>query len=209
MSATAAVPSPDRTGAAAAPPAFVSPAPSSVLRGHRVVLRAPAAQDEASFLSATHASAELHTPWAAPPADPEQYAAFLHRSGRADVRTFLAHRTGDGEGALVGVVTLSQIFLGAFRNAYLGYSAFAPHDGKGYTSEAVRLVLAHAFDGLGLHRVEANVQPGNARSLALVRRCGFRREGYSPRYLHIHGAWRDHERWALLEEEWRATRPST
>ncbi len=60
-----------------------------------------------------------------------------------------------------------------------------------------------AFGELGLHRLEANIQPDNAASIALVRKPGFRLEGYSPRYLKIAGRWRDHERWAILAEEWR------
>jgi [ribosomal protein S5]-alanine N-acetyltransferase len=68
-------------------------------------------------------------------------------------------------------------------------------------TEAVRLATAHAFAALGLHRLEANIQPGNTRSIALVKRLGFRLEGFSPRYLFIDGEWRDHERWALLEDE--------
>jgi len=69
-------------------------------------------------------------------------------------------------------------------------------------TEALQLMLGHAFGRLGLHRVEANIQPGNVASIRLVKRAGFTREGYSRRYLKIGGRWRDHERWALLREDW-------
>jgi ribosomal-protein-alanine N-acetyltransferase len=67
----------------------------------------------------------------------------------------------------------------------------------------MQLALRFAFNELRLHRVEANIQPANKRSLALAKQSGFRREGFSPRYLKIGGRWRDHERFALLAEEWR------
>ena len=73
-------------------------------------------------------------------------------------------------------------------------------------SEAIALALQRAFRELALHRVEANIQPDNTRSIALVRRFGFRREGFSPSYLKLGGRWRDHERWALLREGWRGKR---
>jgi ribosomal-protein-alanine N-acetyltransferase len=76
-------------------------------------------------------------------------------------------------------------------------------------ARGLRLVLAQAFGTLGLHRVEANIQPHNARSIALVRRLGFRLEGYSPQYLQIQGAWADHERWALRADEFEAAAGSS
>ncbi len=73
-------------------------------------------------------------------------------------------------------------------------------------TEGLELVLEHAFTDLSLHRLEANIQPGNDASIALARRCGFVKEGVSERYLKINGRWRDHERWAIRSEQWRAHR---
>jgi ribosomal-protein-alanine N-acetyltransferase len=99
---------------------------------------------------------------------------------------------------------LSQVFRGSFKNAFLGFYGFSSFVHQGYMTEAVSLGLRHAFRTMRLHRVEANLQPANHESRALVERLGFRREGFSPRYLRIAGRWRDHERWAILAEEWRA-----
>ena len=70
-------------------------------------------------------------------------------------------------------------------------------------SEGVRLVLRFAFLDLKLHRIEANVQPENEPSRAVLRRSGFTQEGFSRKYLKIGGRWRDHERWAILREDWK------
>jgi ribosomal-protein-alanine N-acetyltransferase len=116
----------------------------------------------------------------------------------------LAHLVVDARsGELAGVINLSEIVRGSFQSAYLGYYALLPHAGSGRMDAGMRLVLRRAFTELKLHRVEANIQPGNAASIALVRRLGFRLEGYSRRYLKIRGRWQDHERWALTREEWR------
>jgi ribosomal-protein-alanine N-acetyltransferase len=104
---------------------------------------------------------------------------------------------------IIGSINLSQIFLGGFRNAYLGYYLGARYMGQGHMTEAIQLMLQYAFTQLKLHRLEANIQPANTASLMLIKRAGFIREGYSRRYLKICGRWRDHERWAILAEDWR------
>lgn len=170
----------------------------------RVALRPPAAEDEAELLALNRASAAHYSPWVSPPTTPEAFAAYLERCARPDVAGRLACRAADG--AIMGAVTLSQIFYGPLQSAYMGYYIGAPYAGRGYMREAVALALDHAFGPLRLHRVEANVQPANRASLALVRRLGFTREGYSRRYLFIDGDWRDHERFAMLAEDWSTLR---
>jgi ribosomal-protein-alanine N-acetyltransferase len=66
---------------------------------------------------------------------------------------------------------------------------------------AVALVIDHCFGVAGLHRVEIAIRPENAASLRVVAKLGLRREGQSPRYLHINGAWRDHVTFGLTVEE--------
>src|SRR5262249_29626138 len=99
-------------------------------------------------------------------------------------------------------IHIMEIVRKVFRSGYLGYYAFAPHNGRGYMTEGLRTVISRAFGGLRLHRLEANIQPKNEPSRRLVQRLGFRCEGFSPRYLKISGKWRDHERWAITAEEW-------
>ena len=105
--------------------------------------------------------------------------------------------------AILGFFNLSQIARGSLQSAYLGYAVGKPYARNGYMREGLELVLRRAFLTLRLHRIEANIQPGNRASIALAAGAGFRREGFSPRYLKIGGRWRDHERWAILAEEWR------
>ncbi|MEO6293613.1 MAG: GNAT family protein [Burkholderiaceae bacterium] len=88
--------------------------------------------------------------------------------------------------------------LGQFCSAYLGFYAFAGQERQGFMGEGLQAVTQHAFKTLQLHRLEANIQPDNAASIALVTVCGFAKEGFSPHYLKIADQWRDHERWAIL-----------
>src|SRR6266567_1931917 len=109
-----------------------------------------------------------------------------------------------GSGAIVGVINFNHIIRRAFQSAFLGYYAVAQYAGQGLMFEGMQLTLRYAFRRLKLHRLEANIQPGNSASIALVKRCGFSREGFSLRYLKIDRQWSDHERWALLAENWKA-----
>lgn len=112
-----------------------------------------------------------------------------------DFRSFLVCTREGGE--IAGVVNVSNIVMGPLRSAYLGYYAFAGFERQGLMQAGILGVVRFAFSKLKLHRLEANVQPANAASIALVRSCGFAKEGFSPRYLKIDGRWRDHERWAI------------
>jgi len=172
--------------------------------GNRVVLRELRSSDRDEFLERVRASRRFHRPWAHPPDTPEGFDALLRRAEAPSERVHLIRRAEDD--AMVGVGNLSQISLGNLRSAYIGYFGFRPYDGLGYMTEGVGLVLRVAFEDIGLHRVEANVQPENERSIALLKRLGFRREGYSPRYLKIGGRWRDHVRYAMLVEEFATHR---
>jgi len=166
----------------------------------RVTIAAPAPGDEAEFLAAVRASRDLHQPWIDPPDTAGRFAAYLGRAGREDQESFLIRH--DACGGLTGYVNINNIVRGALLSGYLGYGGFASHAGQGLMTDGLAAVISHAFTSLGLHRLEANIQPDNQPSLALVGRLGFRREGYSPHYLLVDGQWRDHERWAVLASDW-------
>jgi ribosomal-protein-alanine N-acetyltransferase len=170
----------------------------------RIRLERPSARHRARFLAAVRRSRRLHAPWVSPPASTAAYAAYLRRLSTSSHLGHLVCVRDSGD--LVGVVNISEIVRGVFRSAYLGYYAFVPHAGRGLMRERLTLAITDAFRRKRLHRLEANVQPGNRTPLRLVRRLGFKREGYSRRYLKIRGRWCDHERWAILAEEWRAAR---
>ncbi|MCP4750363.1 MAG: GNAT family N-acetyltransferase [Proteobacteria bacterium] len=168
--------------------------------GRGVFIRKPERGDENEFLEKMERSWRFHHPWIHPPLNREQFAAYLQRIEKPTHRGYLVCSKNTGE--LTGVVNLNEIVFGGFMSGYLGYYAVDQFAGQGHMSEGLKLVLNHAFKELKLHRLEANVQPENAASIRLVERCGFRKEGFSPRYLKVGGRWRDHERWAVLKEDW-------
>lgn len=181
-----------------------------VRTGRLVLLRRPVAADRAEFVALRRANKAHLKPWEPRPArgfdryGDDMFDRLLATSQTdANERMLVIERSS---GAIVGVVSLSSIIRGPLQSAYLGYWIGREFSGRGWMTEAVKLALRYAFRTLKLHRIEANIQPHNLPSRRLARRVGFRREGYSPRYLQIAGGWADHERWAMTTEEFGSTR---
>ena len=174
------------------------------MEGERVLVRRVRAEDGRELVRANLASIAVHEPWVIPFRDEAGFQIYLETcDGERKIGFVLRERQTR---QVVGVVNLSEIVRGAFQSAYLGYFGMSGFQGRGLMREGLSLVIDHAFGELALHRIEANIQPGNAASIALVKRAGFVKEGYSRRYLKICGRWRDHERWAVIAEDWRAVR---
>jgi len=155
--------------------------------------------DATDLIQANVESRLYHAPWAQPFTDLDGFDAWFSGLGTGTNVSLVARERQSG--GIAGVTNLSQIFRHGFQNAYLGFYGMVSCARRGLMTEAVRLTADYAFAELGLHRLEANIQPENAASIALIRRVGFRKEGFSPRYLNIGGVWRDHERWALLADD--------
>ncbi|MEV0034985.1 GNAT family protein [Streptomyces sp. NPDC050804] len=166
--------------------------------GPRVLLRSFRHEDADEFTALVRESKALHHPWLFPPGTAEAYAEYARRLIEDPTRAGHLVCARD-DGRIAGFININNIVRGAFLCGALGYGAFAHAAGRGLMGEGLGLVVRHAFGPLGLHRLEANIQPGNTASIALVRRAGFRLEGYSPDFLLIDGAWRDHERWAITK----------
>jgi ribosomal-protein-alanine N-acetyltransferase len=167
----------------------------------RVYLERPSARRESEFLAAALRSRALHRGFVGAPSTASDYGDYLRRSRGDRQRAFLVIEAESDE--LAGVINLNDIVRHAEQSARLGYYAFTPLAGKGLMRAGLALVIGLAFRELALHRLEANIQRSNVRSIALVEGLGFKLEGTARRYLKIGNRWRDHERWALLKEEWR------
>lgn len=150
------------------------------------------------WLAAVERSRTLHHPWVSPASTPWQFSQRLKRyHGDNNISLLAINEKND----LIACINLNEIVRGAFQSTYVGYFAFEPFAGKGLMQTAMKLAIDYAFSELRLHRIEANIQPTNTRSIKLIESLGFRHEGFSPRYLKIGGAWKDHERFALTIED--------
>lgn len=154
--------------------------------------------DKDDFINAMQRSQSLHHPWVKAPLTPQEFDDYFERFQQANHKSFLVCQSNQ----IVGVFNISEIVRGAFQNAYLGFYAVANFTAKGYMTTGLKLVLEKVFNELALHRLEANIQPENSRSIQLVKKNGFRYEGFSPRYLRINDEWCGHEHWAMTLEDY-------
>ncbi|WP_326647909.1 GNAT family N-acetyltransferase [Streptomyces anthocyanicus] len=189
--------------------------PRHLAEGPRVGIRHFSHADAAEFTARARQSKDLHHPWLFPPESVRAYEAYAARliEDRTKAGFLVCEKdteATDGAGgpagpvpdggSIAGFVNINNIVEGGFLSGALGYGAFAHAAGRGLMREGLDLVVRYAFGPMRLHRLEINVQPGNAASIALARACGFHLEGFSPRMLYIDGAWRDHQRWAITAE---------
>lgn len=103
----------------------------------------------------------------------------------------------DGD-ILIGTIGLFQVARGPRQCAILGYSLDQEHNGKGYTTEAAKLVVEYAFETLYLHRIEAGVMPHNIGSIRVLEKVGFHKEGIAKKNVQINGNWEDHQMLAII-----------
>ncbi|MDF1809398.1 MAG: GNAT family N-acetyltransferase [Phycisphaerales bacterium] len=181
-----------------------------IIVGERVLLRYPSESDREEFIQLRQSSREHLEKWEPiPPSGIDLFGSeYFDReienfNTEREQRWLIIEKSSD---QIVGRITLGNIERGPFNNGRFGYWIGSKFQGKGYMHEGLRLAVNHAFapieqDGLGLHRVCANIMPSNVRSRALLERVGFVKEGYSERYLQIRGVYEGHERWAMTVEE--------
>ena len=177
------------------------------IAGDGIILRAPQMGDYLEWATLREASRDFLTPWEPTwPADDLTCSSFRRRIKRyfEDQRGDLAYpffifRRLDN--VLVGGLTIANVRRGCAQAGSLGYWMGQSYAGKGYMTAAVRAVVPFAFGTLRLHRVEAACIPGNAASIRLLEKTGFRREGFARQYLCIDGVWQDHLLYARLRDD--------
>lgn len=169
--------------------------------GCSVYIRFPELKDADEYIKLNRASIQFYKGLISPTLTRKSFSDYISRCRKADFKGFFICLKD--EGTIIGSINLSQIFYGGFKSAYMGFRIGAPFSGKGYMTEGMSLVLKYAFTKMKLHRLEANIQPENIPSIALVKKLGFTKEGFSRRYLKVSGKWRDHERWAVISEDWQ------
>ncbi len=102
---------------------------------------------------------------------------------------------------IIGTVSLQDVRRGAYQSCSLGYKFDHRIWRRGYAKESISKCIWIAFEEMKLHRIEAQTLPENKPSRNLLEGLGFAWEGTKRQSVKLHGAWRDHEVYALLAEE--------
>ncbi|MEV5707003.1 GNAT family N-acetyltransferase [Actinoallomurus sp. NPDC052274] len=168
--------------------------------GGRVELRRISPEDRRRFTEVAAASVELHRPWISLPTTPGSFDRYLAKFDHNTAAGFVVcRRTNPTD--LVGFVNINRIEYAPYWKGVLGYGAFVPWHGRGYMTEGVALAVRYGFKSLGLHRLEADIEPGNTTSRKLAAKVGLRQEGFSSGLIQLpDGVWHDFERWAISAE---------
>ena len=164
----------------------------------RVSVRPVASRDKKQIVALAKESIALHAPWVTAPTSSQVFRLYLRRIRRDDHKGYVCYLKETKE--IVGIFNLNNIQRGVTLSTSIGYYVFSRFQNKGYMTEGLTKMVNLAFHTLGLHRIEANIQPENEASKNLVQRCGFKFEGVSKDFLFINGRWRDHERWVIIDK---------
>lgn len=181
------------------------------LRHGAVTLRPLKVSDERSWAEIRDRGEQWFRPWDStrPPGSLDESIPFAtlvrrfrQRARRGQLLPWAVDYAPEGgKPRFVGQVTVSGIAYGSASWGQIGYWIDPQWAGRGIIPTAVALACDYCFTVLKLHRLEIAVRPENTKSLAVVRKLGFRHEARLPRYMHVDGAWRDHDLFALHAED--------
>ncbi|GAA1132290.1 GNAT family protein [Citricoccus alkalitolerans] len=194
--------------------------PTATLRTHRwpvslehgdLVLRPFRRWDQEEWTSLRARNRDWLRRWDATNPEPstalKSYAEMvkvLNRSGKEGTALpwlICVRTSAAGTPVIAGQLSVSSIVRGSALSASLGYWIDQERAGQGLVPTAVALATDYCFSTLGLHRMEINIRPENVPSRRVVEKLGFRHEGMRRDFLHIDGAWRDHDAYALTAPE--------
>ena len=174
------------------------------LRTDQIELRPLRRRDRFRWMELRERNREWLKPWEATSPVPESglfsfggMVAGINREARAGRSYSFALYFA---GRMAGQVTIGGVAMGAARTAHIGYWIDHRLGGRGLMTQAVALATDFCLNELGLHRIEINIRPENARSRRVAEKCGYREEGLRAAFLHIDGQWRDHICYVMLAE---------
>jgi len=177
-----------------------SAGPGNSRSSARPIVRPVTGDDGPAFVVLAKESVQFHRKWIKLPTDLDAFQRYLSRFDGENAFCFVVC-AADSD-SITGFVSLTGIEREPYERGRLGYGVFARYARMGYLSSGLKYVIDLAFESLKLHRLEADIQPGNDPSKRLIKRAGFRCEGVSPQFIRINDEWIDHERWALTLDEW-------